>query len=294
MLVTAAFGSNLETHLSPDYAAGVLLTSLMMVSLGAGLSLIVLAVYIWRLLHCQLPARDAIVSTFVPVGPPGMAAYVMTNLGVSFAQVVMEESFTFQDILWTGQLSLESRVVVAHGLIWMGIFSGFFFLGIATFFLVEAVFALFTKVPKHFNIGLWSFVFPIGVYFNAFCRLSTLLRDDGLKVWSVIGVVVTAALWLGCAIITLYKGVIQGRLFFAPGLTGWMEEELFEADAKMQPNAGNQAVQTSQPASLVEGSNAHGAHGSFVRRRPRNDGTYTTPTRTLSQVSDADNASTAA
>lgn len=55
--------------------------------------------------------------------------------------------------------------------------------------------------------GFWSFVFPCGVYSNAWNSLSRDLRSEGIKGWGAFCSVVTIALWLLCATMSFYKGM---------------------------------------------------------------------------------------
>src|SRR4051812_46096271 len=111
MIVAAAFGSNLANAVSLKNSEGVLVVSFLMLSLGTGMSFLVMGIYVWRLLSCQLPPRDAIVSTFVPVGPPGMAAYAFVNLSVALAQNITKQEFSFRQG-WESSLTPSARAAV--------------------------------------------------------------------------------------------------------------------------------------------------------------------------------------
>jgi len=54
------------------------------------------------------------------------------------------------------------------------------------------------------------------------------IRSNGLKGWGAFCSVATIALWLFCAVMCFYKGVWQGKLFFAPGLQGLVEHRELE------------------------------------------------------------------
>lgn len=65
--------------------------------------------------------------------------------------------------------------------------------------------------------GFWSFVFPCGVYANAWNLLGTNLRNDGLKGYGAACSVATLLLWLFCAVMSAYTGnTILVRLFYQP------------------------------------------------------------------------------
>ncbi|KAK5104743.1 Plasma membrane sulfite pump involved in sulfite metabolism [Lithohypha guttulata] len=269
MIVGAAFGSNLANALSLGNGLAIIVVSYLMLSLGLGLSFLLLGIYLWRLLSDQLPPRAAIVSTFVPVGPFGMSAYVWVNLAVALSRNVSQAHFGFRQT-WEPPLSSETQAAVAEMLLWIGVVGALFLLGVASFFLIEAFAAVITVVPKKFNIGVWSFVFPCGVYANAFCRLANLLRNDGMKGWAAACAVFTVLLWLMCATLTFYKAVWQGKLFFAPGLQGWIEEKELEARSKKDGLPRDQAldrIQSSHRSGMTPEQHLR-------RRSPNNDGSY--------------------
>jgi len=279
MIVAAAQGSVLAGALSPDSpknAVVVIVVSFLMVSLGVGCSFLVLGIYFWRLMAVHLPARGAIVSTFVPVGPTSMAAFAILNLSAGLAQTVHNQRFAFNRS-WELPVTDESLAAIAEMIMWIGVIIALFLLGVATFFLIEAVAAVITLVPKTFNVGVWSFVFPVGVYANAWCRMSTLLHNGGMKGWAATCVVFTVGLWLMCALLTTYKGVLHGKLFFAPGLQGWVEQKELEEMSKQRGRSKEETLEAMQG----EASNGHGLastlHDHSLRRRhPNNDGSYET------------------
>lgn len=268
-IVAAAYGSNLANALPHRNAIAVIAVSYLMLASGLGLSFLLLGIYVWRLLNCHLPPRASIVSTFVPVGPLGMSAYAFVNLSAALSKQVRQGNFGFRQS-WETPLSAATLDAVAEMLIWIGVIGALFLLGMASFFLVEAVAAIITTVPKTFNIGHWSFVFPCGVYANAFCKISILLRNDGMKGWATACVVGVVLLWLMCAILTTYKAVIQGKLFFAPGLQGWVEEKELKSYSKAKESSEDTVLDEIQAP-----QQANAGQGRGLRRRPQNDGSYT-------------------
>lgn len=268
--MAAAFGSGLANTLSVKNAFAVITMSYLMLSLGTGMSFLVLGIYLWRLMSCQLPARDVIVTTFVPVGPMGMSAYAWISLAVTLARNVSKSGFVFHEP-WEPTPTDASRAAVVEMILWIGVMGALFLLGVGTFFLIEAIVSVTVRVPKSFNVGLWSFVFPVGVYANAWCKLGLELRNEGMKIYGIVWVVATAGLWVLCATSTTYKAVWQGKLFYAPGLQGWTEKEEFE-------RLGKKSDESSAGVELDERntSNTHNHDGNEAinRRQPRGDGTY--------------------
>ena len=150
---------------------------------------------------------------------------------------------------------------------------------IITFQPIEALASVLGKLPKSFNIGFWSFVFPCGVYANAFCRMSLDLKNEGMKGWAAACVVATVMLWLACAVGTLYKAVWRGRLFYPPGLEGWTEQQARdEAQEKVRERATRRDDHV--------GATADPEEQSSVTRRSELDGTYSLARRRLDEHRD--------
>jgi tellurite resistance protein TehA-like permease len=227
MIVVSASGSSILPYVDRRAGVAVMVTSFMMWSLGLGMSYIVLAIYFWRLAKCKLPARESIISCFVPVGPLGMGAYAIQNLAAGLATRINTYNFTFKPAP-QAQATIPTITAIAECIRWLGALIAFCLLGLGTFFLIEAIVSVWAKFPRSFNIGVWSFVFPCGVYSNAFCRLSIDLRNTGLKYFAAICVLATILLWLGCALATFYHAVWLGKLFYAPGPQGWAEQECID------------------------------------------------------------------
>jgi tellurite resistance protein TehA-like permease len=227
MIVTSASGSAILPYVGRRASVAVMVTSFMMWSLGLGMSYIILAIYFWRLLKCKLPARESIVSCFVPVGPLGMGAYAIQNLATGLATHINTYNFTLEQAP-QAPVTIQTIMAITESIRWLGILIAFCLLGLGTFFLVEAFASVWAKFPRSFNIGFWSFVFPCGVYANAFCQLSTDLRNSGLKCFAATCVLATILLWLGCALATFYHGVWLDKLFHAPGPQGWAEQECID------------------------------------------------------------------
>ena len=224
MIVTSASGSSILPYVDQRAGVAVMVASIMMWSLGLGMCYIILAIYFWRLVICKLPAREFVISCFVPVGPLGMGAYAIQNLAAGLATHVSTYNFTLERAP-QAPVTIQTITAIAESIHWLGILIAFCLLGLGTFFLVEAIASVWAKFPRSFNIGFWSFVFPCGVYANALCRLGTDLRNSGLKWFAATCVLATILLWLGCALATFYHGVWLGKLFYTPGQQGWAEQE---------------------------------------------------------------------
>jgi hypothetical protein len=246
---------------------------------------IILAIYFWRLMKCKLPAREAIISCFVPVGPPGMGAYAIQNLAIGLAAHISKYKFTLEHAPQP-PVSAQTIGAIAEGIHWLGVIFSFSLLAIGTFFLVEAFASLWAKSPRSFNIGFWAFVFPCGVYANGVCMLGSDIRNEGLKGFGAACVVGTVLIWLGCALATFYKGVWRGKLFFAPGLQGWLEQEQLDERRETLSGKDTNAIPLHNMHSLRSGHalGSNGADeydGNLVHISSSTDGTYAFSRRVL-------------
>jgi len=263
LIVDSTVGGAISPYLAYKNSVTLLVTSFLMWSLGVGMSLVILSLYFWRLMSCQLPPREAIISTFVPVGPFGMGAYSIQQMAVGLASQIRKHRFTLERPPQPPN-DPATMATIAEGIHWAGIIVALLQLGIASFLLVEACFSVYAKVPKTFNVGFWSFVFPCGVYSNAWNAMSQDIRNNGMRGWAAFCSVATITLWLFCALLSFYKGVWQGKLFFAPGLQGWVEhKELERRDGnENDKDAGLRGVPTG-----IDTGNA-------TQRHPQPDGSY--------------------
>jgi len=193
-------------------------------SAGQCISFMVLTIYLWRLLACKVPARAAIVSCFIPLGPLGQGSFSIHTQAIFLSNFLKKTDFAATQSS-PPPLSRETILALAEAVHWMGIIAGLFLIGHATFWLVEAFSSVIFRIPKTFNIGFWGFTFPFGTYANALSVISKDLRNDGLKGWAATCTMAVILLWMLCAVGTVYKGFWKGELFYAPGLEGWLSED---------------------------------------------------------------------
>ena len=228
-----------------------------------------MCLYFWRLLASSLPARELIISCFIPMGPTGEGAYSIQNLAVGLGTYIQTSGY----LLSRGphkQATIDMIAAVAESINWLGVIVALFLVSFSTFWLIQATCSVILRIPKQINVGFWSFVFPFAVYTNALCRLAQDLDNTGFRVWAAICTVVTVLLWLACALMTLWKGVWKGRLFFAPGLEGWNERRASNEKAK---DEGNGLQQKENIEASVEGTSLLDTHGD-PPRMSHPDGTY--------------------
>ena len=272
-LVTSAAGAQLVPSLSVRIAVATLVVSFMSWSIGIILCHLILAIYLYRLISCNLPLREAIVSCFVPTGPTGMGAYSIQLMARGMNSVLHRTQFTFNlpaAGYRSGTLDAVAVHAVAESVVWLGLILGLALLAEATFWLVFAVAAFVTKIPRSFNVGFWSFVFPCGVYSLGLGQAALDLRNDGLAGYAAAWSAITILLWLVCALATLYKGVWCARLFFAPGLEGWHERMAL----KQLSNKGRVNSDSSGQHQKQSACGSGRKDSSQVARVSQPDGTY--------------------
>jgi tellurite resistance protein TehA-like permease len=149
LIVGSTVGGAISPYLPIKNAVVLIVVSFLMWSVGMCMSSVVLPIYFWRLMTARLPARSAIVTTFIPIGPYGMGAYSIQQLSSDLARCITE-GFTLDQTLGADQVSTR---IIGEGIRWFGIFIALLCLGIASFWLVEACLSVATRPPKSFSIG---------------------------------------------------------------------------------------------------------------------------------------------
>ncbi|KAL9083324.1 MAG: hypothetical protein Q9165_008582 [Trypethelium subeluteriae] len=230
LIVTSAVGGTLVPYLPSTPGQLTLTVSFLSWSLGQAICSIILCIYLWRLLTSSLPSRDLIISCFVPVGPTGEGAFSIQKLATGLGNYIQKKSYALP--LGGPPRTQDSMAAVAEGINWLGIFIALCLVAFATFWIVQAIFSVMQRVPKRFNVGFWSCVFPFAVYTNALSRLAQDLNNSGFRGWAATCAVITTLLWLFCALVTFWQGVVKGQLFFTPGKAGWHEKRALEKRRK--------------------------------------------------------------
>jgi len=249
----------------------VLVVVFLMWSAGQCTSFMVLTIYMWRLMACNVPTRDAIVSCFIPLGPLGQGSFSIHSQAVFLSNFLKKSNFapTQSSPPPIPRATIEALAEVIH---WMGIIAALFLIGHATFWLVEAFSSVIWCIPKKFNIGFWGFTFPFGTYANALSFLSMDLRNEGLKGWAATCTTTVVLFWLLCAVGTVYKGFWKGELFYAPGLEGWVWEHEHEREgAQREQNEQGEEAESTPRTQLEEMESAQmttNASGTYSVTRP--------------------------
>lgn len=188
---------------------------------------------------CNVPARDAIVSCFIPLGPLGQGSFSIQSQAVFLSNFLKKSNFGPTQSS-PPPVPRETILALAEAVHWMGIIVGLFLIGHATFWLVEAFSSVIWRIPKKFNIGFWGFTFPFATYANALSFISKDLRNEGLKGWAATCTTTVILFWLLCAAGTVYKGFWKGELFYAPGLEGWVFDHEHDGEAAQKEQSENE------------------------------------------------------
>ena len=276
LIVTSAAGAALLPYLNYPNNIAVLVVCFLMWSAGQCTSFMVLTIYMWRLMACNVPARDAIVSCFIPLGPLGQGSFSIQSQAVFLSNFLLKTNFGPTQSS-PPPIPRETILALAETVHWMGIIAGLFLIGHATFWLVEAFSSVIWRIPKKFNIGFWGFTFPFATYANALSTISKDLRNEGLKGWAATCTTTVVLFWLLCAVGTVYKGFWKGELFYAPGLEGWVFEHEHEREGnqkkhndKAQPAKSTARLQLEKMQSRQRTTNASGTY-SITRPGPEDE-----------------------
>ncbi|KAF2147092.1 uncharacterized protein K452DRAFT_354559 [Aplosporella prunicola CBS 121167] len=224
MVITAALGATLLPYLSWKTGIACLVVSFLLWTSGLVLIHLILACYFWRLISHHLPAQQLLGSGFLPMAPLSQGAFAAQQFSIYLSNYLSKKHYAPTQ---SHPPPLSPQILEATGeaIHWLGIIVSLFLLAHATFWFIQATAAMLIGLPKKFNIGLWSLVFPIGAYCNGWEVLSRDLRNDGMRGWSATVLVLVSIIWLFCALCTVYLGFWKGELFFAPGLEDWLYKE---------------------------------------------------------------------
>ncbi|KAG1450312.1 hypothetical protein G6F56_008386 [Rhizopus delemar] len=203
-IVTAASGGLLSHYLDEPRALVILIISYITMGLGLFLALSIIVIYFYRLAIHKLPPKEAIISSFLPLGPLGQGAYGLIQIG-SASQSLLGDRY----IPGLGHTAYGIGFILAL-LLW----------GYGLWYLVIAVFSvsvtLKQKIP--FNMGWWGLTFPLGVYTAATLAIAKVLDSMFFYVLAAIFTCSLVILWIIVAAKTVV-GAITGRLFSAPCLS---------------------------------------------------------------------------
>lgn len=210
-IVAAATGGVVAEALLPLHparAAATVIASYVLWGTGVPLALAVLVIYFQRLAVHKLPAREVVVSVFLPLGPLGQGGFGVMQLGK-----VARMLFPITGTLGGGDEQLAARageVLYVVGWLMAVVMWGF---GLVWLFFAVATISRCKRFP--FNMGWWGFTFPLGVYAVATVRMGEELPSGFFRVLGTGLSVVVALLWVGVAAGTVRRAW-SGEMFFSP------------------------------------------------------------------------------
>ncbi len=139
-IVAAATGGIVaEIIPHPQLALITLIVSYVLWGTGVPLALCVLVVYFLRLTTCQLPPREVVVSTFLPLGPLGQGGFGIMQLG-KIALIVFKDT----DTLSVVDSNMAGKILYTAGFLIAIIFWGF---GLVWLFFALASIATASRFP---------------------------------------------------------------------------------------------------------------------------------------------------
>jgi len=180
------------------------ITSYVLWGTGLPLAMSVLVIYFIRLTTSHLPPKEVIVSTFLPLGPLGMGGFSLMTLG-RVSLTLLRETHT---------LPASTSVYAGDFLYLLGFAVALILWGFGLVWLFFAVASIYRTQRFPFNMGWWSFTFPLGVYATSTNTLAAELPSAFFRVLGTIFSVCVMLLWVVVALGTLQRAW-TGEMFFS-------------------------------------------------------------------------------
>ena len=209
-VVVGATGGVMATVLAPENALITIIASYALWGMGMGLSVLIIALYMQRLMAYKLPAAEVIVSSFLPLGPLGQGSYGIVQLSSVGLKVFPVVNFIGDD---TSARVIHDLSVIFGLIIW----------GFGVWWLMHGVLAVGLRCAQghlSFNMGFWGFVFPLGVFASATVALGRALPSAFFGYLAMVLIVMVVVLWLLVAYGTLH-GALTGSALSAPCLSSF-------------------------------------------------------------------------
>lgn len=181
--IVAAASGGIIAEILPNHGHAIttLVVSYILWGIGECFSACVLALYFLRLTIYSLPAKEVIVSVFLPIGPLGQGGFGIQQLG-KVALTLIPETKTF------GALGIRPTLP-GEVLYVTGVFLGMVMWGFGLVWLSFALISIGTTKNIPFNMGWWGFTFPVGVLTSCTGLLAENLDSDFFRVCTMVGVV---------------------------------------------------------------------------------------------------------
>ncbi|KAI0769776.1 voltage-dependent anion channel [Trametes elegans] len=199
------------SEFSPDHALLTLTVSFVLVSMGVGLAMMILTIYLFRLIIHGVPPNAEVLSVFIPLGPMGQGGYSVLLLGNGFRKVL---PLSYGDSHVLHQANVTDIIAV------LCLASALVLWSLATMWMIYAILAVIevlqqTRFP--FKQTFWGLIFPNGVYATLTIQLYWTLDSGFFRVWGAIYALATLILWSVVFVRTLTL-VHNGAIFESPCL----------------------------------------------------------------------------
>lgn len=221
-ITQAAIGAGLADLLldsAPHYAYNIWLCSYVVLGCGLPLALIILSLYFQRLILHHIPTQEMIVSSFLPLGPTGLAGFSLVKLGkVGLALLPTVQTGSNKDL-----------GVLAGGMYGTGVVGALLLWGLGIWFMIIAIASFYRRWSEGlvgFNMGWWGLTFPL-----ASLTLSTLILGTELEspAFDIIGTIFTFSMITLWAIVFVptVRGAMKGSkvVFAAPCISDFKQSE---------------------------------------------------------------------
>jgi tellurite resistance protein TehA-like permease len=200
---------------SASHALVTVATSIVMVTIGLSLALMILTIYLLRLITYGLPPCATIISVFLPLGPTGQAGYSILLIGQFFNSVLPYSPSSSSSRILTDPLTGKIINVICLSIsfvLWSlaSMWVLFAILGVQDVVRVQR-----SKIP--FKVPFWGLIFPNGVYANLTISLGQTLDSQFFRVFGAIYACFTITAWLFVATRTVLM-VRTREIFEAPCL----------------------------------------------------------------------------
>jgi len=215
-LVAAASGGIVATVLPEEHARLTIILSYVL-WFPTLISMMIMALLYARLAIHKVPAPEAVVSVFLPVGPCGQGAFVLLQLAEVTRQLTKSTG------VWLGGGSIysaEEAVMMATAVHGVTICASFVLWGLGFFWFAIAIMTLVDMARKKtipFNMGWWGFTFPLGVHASATIAFATQLDSGFFRVLGTVQALSVTILWIYIVGMTAVRAW-NGSLFVAPCL----------------------------------------------------------------------------
>ncbi|KAJ2811997.1 GTP-binding protein gtr1, partial [Coemansia sp. 'formosensis'] len=201
--------------------------------------------YVHRIAVYKLPAHDAILTAFIPLGPVAQIGVAALTLGT-----------VAQNLL---PLALPAAVGLGSTLFGLGVVTGLVSWGSALFWAVHAVFSVVYQrrsacVP--FNMSWWALTFPVGVLATLTAGLGDALEQRFFNVFFLLLVGLLLVLWLFNVVRTV-NGLWTGAIFDIAGLMATYDSDSSCAASSLVIMGRSGAGKTSMRSLIFSNYSAH-------------------------------------